>query len=296
MQISKIIPSYKIIGFIGVPFLLLTGCGVMPVEPIAAKGTEKSAVASRPSLPKAITDQKGVKMALVPAGEFLMGSELWHNDEKPAHTVYLEAFYLDVFEATNARYAACVAAGACQLPTNTESNRQRSYYGDAKYDNYPVVYVTWAMAKSYCEWRGGGLPTEAQWEKAARGGLQGLDYPWGSELPICKTGLINGANIDECSDDDTHAVGSYSPNGYGLYDMGGNVWEWTSDLYEEDYYRVSPERNPSGPADGFYRVMRGGGWNLGGSHLRVSNRDLMNPASNNYSTGVRCAAEARGGS
>ncbi len=116
-------------------------------------------------LPNEITDLKGVPMRLVPAGNFTMGSERYDN-EKPIHEVYLDAYYMDKYEVTNALYKACVDAGVCDPPKNSSSNTRSSYYGNSQYDDYPVIYVDWNMAKTYCEWRGAGLPTEAQWEKA----------------------------------------------------------------------------------------------------------------------------------
>jgi len=213
-----------------------------------------------PQVSRQITDAKGVPMALIPAGEFQMGSENGEGDEKPVHTVYLDAFYIDVYEATNARYAECVSTGDCKPPTSSSSYTRDSYYGEAQYADYPVIYVSWEMAKTYCEWRGGSLPSEAQWEKAARGGLEGMEYPWGNENPVCEKGAQNGANFGSCGTRDTERVGSYSPNGYGLYDMAGNVWEWVLDWYQADYYAGSPARNPPGPSNGEYRVVRGGSW------------------------------------
>jgi len=208
------------------------------------------------------SDSKGVPMVFIPAGEFQMGSNNGEDDEKPAHSVSLDAFYIDLYEVTNTRYAECVSAGACQQPVERNSFTRSSYYGDSQFFDYPMIHVTWAMAKTYCEWRGGSLPSEAQWEKAARGGLQGMDYPWGNEKPVCQTGAQNGTNFDGCgSNKDTKAVGSFSPNGYGLFDMAGNVWEWVNDWYQLDYYASSPANNPTGPGSGDYKVLRGGSWN-----------------------------------
>jgi formylglycine-generating enzyme required for sulfatase activity len=176
-----------------------------------------------------ITDPKGVPMTFIPAGEFQMGSENGSDDEKPVHSVFLEAFYIDVNEVTNARYAECVSSGACQPPTASKSYTRSSDYSDAQYADYTVIYVTWEMAKTYCEWRGGSLPTEAQWEKAARVGLQSMQYPWGDEAPTCQPAAQNGAQFADCSQDDTVQVGLFRPNGYGLFDMAGNIWEWVND-------------------------------------------------------------------
>ncbi len=242
-----------------------------------------------------ITDPKGVPMALVPAGEFQMGSENGADREKPVHTVFLDAFYMDVYEVTNTRYAKCVSAGACQPPTNSASYTRTTYYSDTQYADYPVIYVTREMAKTYCEWRGGGLPSEAQWEKAARGGLQGMDYPWGNEGPVCEKGAQNGAKFDDnagCNDTDTDPVGSYSPNGYGLFDMAGNVWEWVNDWYSENYNNSSNGNNPTGPVSGDLKVLRGGSWGDDDWHyLRVAVRFGANLDNSFYTIiGFRCAA------
>ncbi|MEW5867933.1 MAG: bifunctional serine/threonine-protein kinase/formylglycine-generating enzyme family protein [Chloroflexota bacterium] len=224
-------------------------------------------------------------MVLIPAGEFQMGSKNGGGDEKPVHTVYLDAYYIDVHEVTNARYAECVAAGECTQPGSG------SNYGNAAYADHPVVNVDWNQARAYCQWRGGRLPTEAEWEKAARGGLEGMDYPWGDETPICEKGAKNGAQFSGC-DGDTVPVGSFAPNGYGLYDMAGNVWEWVQDWYLESFYGSSPRDNPTGPVSGEYRVVRGGGWGGSGA-LLSANRGWSAPSSRSGNLGFRCVATVK---
>ncbi len=189
-------------------------------------------------LSASFTDEKHVKMVLILGGIFQMGSQNGRSNEAPVHNIYLDAFYMDVFEVTNGSYFECVAAGECQPPTAIRSHTRDSYYGNPQYSDYPVIYVTWEMARTYCEWRGGELPSEAQWEKAARGGLQEMDYPWGNERPICKQGAKNGANSYGCTTEDTERIGRYFPNGYGLYDMAGNVFEWIKDWYSDSYSNV----------------------------------------------------------
>lgn len=231
-------------------------------------------------------------MALILAGEFQMGSEDGSSGETPVHTVYLDAYYMDVYEVTNAQYAACVQAGSCTPPQPTKSYTRSSYYGDSTYDDYPVIYVDWSQARAYCQWRGGDLPTEAQWEKAARGGLEGKQYPWGDEDPVCQKGARNGAKFDDdagCNDTDTEPVGSYSPNGYGLYDMAGNVWEWVLDWYQETFYASSPAANPTGPSSGEYRVVRGGSWSNVAGSVRTANRVRYDPSYRSDVRGFRCS-------
>jgi eukaryotic-like serine/threonine-protein kinase len=170
-----------------------------------------------------ITDAKGVSMVLVPAGEFIMGSESGDDDEKPVHTVYLDAYYIDKYEVTNAAYKVCVDAGGCTPPMQTNSYSRSSYYDNSEFDDYPVIYVDWNRATDYCEWRDTSLPTETQWEKAARG-TDGRTYPWGEGIS-CKQ-----ANYYSCVGD-TRKVGSYESgkSPYGIYDLAGNVWEWVAD-------------------------------------------------------------------
>jgi len=248
--------------------------------------------------PETIEDDFGVAMALVPAGPFEMGSNEGAEDEHPVHTVTLDEFYIDQYEVTNAQYAECLEAGACQPTTDTtafaSSYSRRIYYGNPEYADYPVIYANWSEAKEYCEWRGARLPTEAEWEKAARGGLEGKAYPWGDEAPVCEAGAANGAKFDDnenCNDTDTAQVGSYSPNGYGLYDMAGNVWEWVSDWYAADYYANSPAQNPTGPEEGGFPVVRGGSWGNYAERQRVSDRRINDPLSGSLNIGFRCAKD-----
>jgi formylglycine-generating enzyme required for sulfatase activity len=253
-----------------------------------------------------ITDAFGVAMRLVPAGEFSMGRDAdnalsecqkyrndcqrdWFTAEDPLHTVYLDAFYMDKYEVTNAMYAACVKAGACTPPHADSSATRNSYYGNAAFGNYPVIAVDWNQAKAYCEWRGARLPTEAEWEIAARG-TDGRIYPWGNNAPTCSLANFDPSGGSECVGD-TSTVGNY-PDGvspYGIYDLAGNVWEWVADWYDEHYYANSPYRNPQGPASGEYRVLRGGLWYDNGLNLRASNRGRLAPDLWLNDIGFRCS-------
>ncbi len=248
-------------------------------------------------------DSKGVPMRLVPAGEFTMGSRnvdaalaecqnydsscdhTWFEDELRPHAVSLNAFFIDIYEVTNGLYADCVNTGTCQPPTTTGSDTHTSYYGNSEFDDFPVIYVDWNMAKTYCEWRGARLPTEAEWEKAARGADE-RTYPWGEEVD--DTYANYNGNIG-----DTSAVGSYESgkSAYGIYDMAGNVWEWVADYYSDTYYRNSPSSNPPGPDSGQGRVLRGGSWYDPAFLIRTTTRLRQNqPVDNNY--GFRCARDA----
>jgi formylglycine-generating enzyme required for sulfatase activity len=243
--------------------------------------------------PVMVKDAFNVPMALIPAGPFQMGSA----SDNPIHTVTLDAFKIDVYEVTNARYAECVADGHCQ-PLQKESSSRSDYYGNAQYADYPAVGVTWEQAFAYCAWRGARLPTEAEWEKAARGGLEGKWYPWGDDAPVCTPGAPNGAQYYDCKPDNTAAVGSFAPNRYGLFDMIGNVAEWVNDWFDFSYYIYSPGSNPLGPETGTAKVVRGGGWLTSNysfqqsydSDLRLTARDSNEPATPSMDSGFRCAA------
>ena len=239
-----------------------------------------------------LTDDHGIEMVLVPAGEFPMGgSDLSAEaDEKDVHTVTLDAYYIDKFEVTNAAYAACVEDdAACKPPIQDDSFTRSDYYGVEEYDDYPAVYINWTMANAYCEWRGARLPTEAEWEKAARGTEERL-YPWGSGID-CQKANYYGPN--GCYGGTTQ-VGSYEEgkSQYGAYDMAGNVWEWVADWYSETYYLTSPTTNPTGPDSGQSRVLRGGSWNRQEFDVRVSNRNKYGPTYFNFDIGFRCAVDA----
>jgi formylglycine-generating enzyme required for sulfatase activity len=229
----------------------------------------------------------------VPAGEFLMGStdadSNAASDEKPQRKVYLDAFLIDRTEVTNAMYARCVQASACRPPNDVKSSKRSSYYGNAQYANYPVVYVSWNDAQAYCKWAGSRLPTEAEWEKAARGPSTGSGggriYPWGNEPPDAQRSNFAGKAGD------TTPVGAYpvGASPYGALDMAGNVWEWVADWYDEKYYASMPARNPQGPGSGQNRVRRGGSWYYPQSYVRAANRTSNGPGLVDDGVGFRCA-------
>ena len=232
-----------------------------------------------------------VPMIKIPSGEFTMGRPIIRTkDERPSegpeHEVFLDEYDIDKFEVTNGDYKECVGAGGCQVPHDvTSSTRAKEYYSNPDNDDFPVTYVDWFMAKEYCEWRGARLPTEAEWEKAARGTSDG-PFPWGGpELLTCAV-----VRYGACGPD-TVAIGSH-PTGaspYGVHDMAGNVWEWVADWYGSDYYASSPSENPNGPASGIYRVARGGGWNSDSTQLSVFYRNRFTPDLNSFNLGFRCA-------
>jgi formylglycine-generating enzyme required for sulfatase activity len=257
---------------------------------------------------------EGRETVLIPAGEFQMGcddsnsNESCYSDEQPLHTVYLGAYTIDKYEVTNAQYAEFLNAmgnleegGKTWLDTDAPNVHIHEGGGvwqtDAGYEDHPVIEVTWYGAAAYCEWIGGRLPTEAEWEYAARGSSDTRMYPWGNEEPDCSR--LNYRDDTARCVGDTTPVGSY-PSGaspYGALDMAGNVWEWVNDWYQSDYYDVSPYSNPSGPNSGASKVFRGGGWLYDWSLVRVAYRSCPSPGYPYFSNlylGFRCAGVAPG--
>jgi formylglycine-generating enzyme required for sulfatase activity len=226
----------------------------------------------------------GMVQVLVPAGEFRMGTdEKGSQQNRPAHKVVLNAYWMDRVEVTNAMYGMCVEAGECTLPV-IERN---PYYGHPRYKNYPVVYVSWYDADAYCKWAGRRLPTEAEWEKAARG-ADGRIYPWGNDPPDRNLANFN-LNIGELLDVNRYPLGA-SP--YGVLNMAGNVREWVGDWFDRSYYSVSPRENPQGPPGGKTKSLRGGSYDDSYSQIRTFNRFEHAPSSPGINRGFRCASDA----
>ena len=274
-------------------------------------------------------------MELIPAGEFRMGSNSGNSNEKPEHSVYVDAFYMDAYEVTNAEYAEFLNAKGkhteyveflnakgrhivesipwLDIPEDADERSlykragchieyvSRVYRARGGYENHPVVRVSWYGAMAYSAWKGKRLPTEAEWEKAARGGLAGMKYPWGNSRHSSRANYNNHVK-------DTTAVGKYAANGYGLYDMCGNVWEWCLDEYNWRFYAISPSQNPLSGANStqwlldnytgfriYRRVVRGGVWNWyrpAATFVRVADRSYAAAVSlyyRFYNIGFRCA-------
>ena len=263
------------------------------------------------------------QMVRIPGGYFMMGcdasSSRWHpclGREFPLRQVWIDDFEIDKYEVTNSEYRACAAAGRCRSPLQSNSNRRDNYYQNAEFANYPVLYISHSDAEDFCRWEGKRLPTEAEWEKAARGPVDTREWPWGNEYPDC-TRLTYEDSRDPnnwiiCTGD-TVRVGSY-PRGtspYGVMDMSGNVFEWVHDRYNIFYYQYSPVVNPQGPNESWtdagagptsipYFTIRGGSYRQTWFYPRVTHRhwghkgpegtshDDVPNFRNNY-VGFRCA-------
>jgi len=249
--------------------------------------------------PDCLWSGTGSPMALMPSGCFNMGDAFSEggSQEIPVHNVCITSdFYMDIHEVTNAEYAACVSGGGCTAPSNSSSYTRASYYGNPAYDDYPVIFVSWSQANGYCTWAGKRLPTEAEMEYAARGGMEGKRYFNGDSISCADADYGRWDPGFPCwnyggLDNDTHPVGSYNPNKYGLYDVTGNVMEWLNDWYLDTYYSISPTNDPAGPASGTTRVLRGGCWGHSEYNVRVSQRGGSDPAGMYNSVGFRCARD-----
>jgi formylglycine-generating enzyme required for sulfatase activity len=310
-------------------FLSLIAIGVSNIQCQRDVETQKLTLGKTEVKPPLVRQKDGMKMVYIPAGTFMMGTSdaqiqemlhenpswkaSWFDGEKPVHEVYTDAFYMDEHEVTNAQYRKFVEATGRYEPEGlglVNGGVQLGFkpWQDPNFNNpnQPVVCVSWEDVKAYVEWVGASLPTEAQWEKAARDGLVGKKFPWGNEFPPRE---LVGNFADESAKkvfpnwliitgyDDGYAytapVGQFAPNGYGLYDMAGNVWEWCLDAYESDYYGRSPERNPvnNNFTNDNFRVQRGGSWiHSAPIILRYVYRHLSEPAHTDADVGFRCCS------
>ena len=210
-------------------------------------------------------------MALVIAGEFTMGDRVFG----PVHKVYLDAFYLDQYEVRTSLYAAFLKATKREKPYNWQLVDMQAD-GDR-----PVIGVDWYDADAYCRWAGKRLPTEAEWERAARGGKESASYPWGDEKPTPKLAVFD-IQIGP------GPVAHLPPNGFGLHDMAGGISEWCADWFERDYYKNSPAKNPTGPDTGMYKVIRGGAWSDSAARITVFYRNWIRPTQRTPNIGFRC--------
>ena len=210
------------------------------------------------------------------------------DDEKPGRMVYVDAFYIDRTEVTSEQYGGCVKAGKCREPRNGWNYS----WGKPRREEHPINGVSWQDAKNFCKWAGKRLPTEAEWEKAARGD-DGRKYPWGSQRINCDYAVIRKGKSG-CGRRTTWAVCSKTTGNspYGLCDVIGNLWEWVEDYYGNSYYHSAEKRNPRGPSEGKYRVIRGGSYCSDRMYLRISNRGFRYSDFRSHYIGFRCAIPA----
>lgn len=240
-----------------------------------------------------IPNDREEEMVLIPGGEFQMGSVNTESDEQPVVTVAVEPFSMDIYEVTKSAFADFLndqgnqaEGGVTWLSLDMSGVYQSEdvWQAESGYEYHPVTGVTWYGARAFCAWREARLPTEAEWEWAARGGLKGMPYPWGEDMPVCEQ-EINGAQFADCGGFTVEA-GNYAANGFGLYDMAGNVGEWTSSLYQP--YPYNPDDGREDPLSTEGRVQRGGSWYHPAAQLRVSYRDSNLPAGTFGNIGFRC--------
>ncbi len=308
----------KLFPILMVLVLFLSACGQggdaqpTPISLPTAEPTAEPAAAptEKPASNAELGDERtasadGMIQVFIPTGTFYMGGldEDAKANEKPARRVTVSSFWMDKVEVTNGMYNLCVEAGVCAIPRDLGSATRTKYFIDPEFADYPVIFVSWEDAKTYCEWGGRRLPTEAEWEYAARG-TNTFSYPWGDESPTDQLANFNYLVRD------TSRVGSY-PTGassFGILDMSGNVWEWVSDFYDEKYYEGGPAQDPIGPdkpgVNGLRRSLRGGSWQDSGKDIRLSNRGFSlapdlnaDPSAQSYKgeatnrIGFRCAAD-----
>lgn len=274
--------------------------GTGPIEPTPTVEADENKPPKDAELGDAWTSPvDGMVLVYVPAGEFMMGAregdEQAEPDEMPMRTVSLNAFWIDRTEVTNAMFAKFLTAKGNEKWYEAESpDAKISVLGPEwvvkkGFEDHPVTEVTWFGANAYCEWVGRRLPTEAQWEKAARG-TDGRIFPWGNTQPNCS--LANyWTGSQSCTDGGPAPVGSYQGGAspYNVWDMAGNVWEWVADWYSDVFYKSAPGENPTGPGSGSAKVMRGGSFESGPRTLRTSDRASDEPGVGRYRLGFRCA-------
>ena len=258
-------------------------------SPITMEAEKVISVTAKPEI---LSKSDGTTMLLIPTGTFEMGDSFSEGlpHELPVHTVSINAFYMDVTEVTNAAYKQFLDATGHRVPKSWDDPAFNA-------PDQPVVEVSWLDAAAYAQWAGKRLPTEAEWEYAARGRQAGMRYPWGDEITHDDANYKGKDGKDIW--DGPAPVGSFAENGYGLYDMGGNIWEWCADEYDDKFYAVSQEDNPvSGKLITFTnddfanvatrRVLRGGSWNSAADKIRVTSRNFLDPQSTSQITGFRC--------
>ncbi len=287
----KVLFLFAILFFTSLPLVgILRGTSPTPKEDLrpasGGPGTSSVEPATAASTEQPIDED----MVSIPAGPFIRGADVGGFDEQPRDTVYVSAFAIDRHEVTYHHYTQFVAATGHRKAGPPA--RYAKNLGRMRGANQPIVYVSWADAQQYCEWRGKRLPTEAEWEKAMRG-TDGRLWPWGN------TDEPGAANLARVSDgfDVSAPVGSFTldVSPFGVADGVGNVMEWVADWYGESYYRTGPTRDPQGPAHGVFKVLRGGGYTSTGSDIRITSRNKMVPDFRDETIGFRCAISGGSG-
>jgi formylglycine-generating enzyme len=253
-------------------------------KPLSPSGTSTvSRVVVTPPLPEEITGRDGASMVLVPAGEFIMGSDKGDDDEIPVHRVHEDSFYIDKFEVTNGKFAKFIDAIKGEPPWGFDDKDTPVAHADQ-----PVRWVTWLDATAYCQWAGKRLATEAEWEKAARG-TDGRLYPWGDEPPTPAHAVFGQKEGSESLPPFSNRDKGKSPS--GAQDMAGSLYEWVADWYDDEYYAKTPSQNPRGPSEGTQKVQRGGSYTNNPYRLRASFRTKDNPTEARPNVGFRCVQD-----
>ena len=269
--------------------IILTACGLRNTA--TPTGTETTLdLGEGYTTPEPPVNTDSAETKAVPGGVYILGSStidyMAQSQEQPEHKVSLTGFNIYIHEVTNAMYRECVVAGNCLAVSGLRPDLV-DYVDNETYDEYPVVGVDWFMAKSYCEWAGGRLPTEAEWEAAARG-IDERIFPWGNDIATCAVNNMKGCGTTEYP----VQVGLYATGNspFGVWDMAGNVWEWTNDWFDANYYATDPTTNPAGPWSGDFKIIRGGGWNSANDKVRSANRFAIEPQLSFKDVGFRCVA------
>jgi formylglycine-generating enzyme required for sulfatase activity len=253
-------------------------------KPLNPGGTSTvSRLMVMPPLPEEATGRDGAPMVLVPAGEFVMGSDKGDDDEKPVHRVQLDSFYIDKFEVTNGRFAKFIDAIKGEPPWGFDDKDTPVAHAEQ-----PVRWVTWLDATAYCQWAGKRLATEAEWEKAARS-TDGRLYPWGDEPPTQAHAVFGQKEGSESLPPFSSRDKGKSP--YGAQDLAGSLYEWVTDWYDDEYYGKTPPQNPRGPSEGTQKVQRGGSYTNNPYRLRSSFRTKDNPTEAHPNVGFRCVQD-----
>jgi formylglycine-generating enzyme required for sulfatase activity len=274
------------IGFLTFGLLLM-------IFTVTGRGTSQAAKPLSPTL----TGKDGAPMALIPEGPFHMGvphaARDGGVDERPNHEVFLNSFYMDIYEVTNGRYLQFVTETGHRVPQHPTDATLGLWKGKMMPESVtdlPVINVDWFDAEAYCRWAGKRLPTEAEWEKAAKG-QNDWRFAWGDVEPTSEHANFN--QLAWRGEATLVQVGIYEKgkSPYGIYDVAGNVWEWVSDWYQVDYYSQSPTHNPQGPETGKYKAVRSSGWQGETPQMRVFTRIKSLPNDRNNSTGFRCAQD-----